>query len=91
MFKKKKENNKLKGVAVVAGVASVAAGFAAVALKDKKNQKKARDIVNQAQKKSSDLLETVKNKFKKVEAKKAKVSKSKKKTVVKSASKKTTK
>lgn len=79
MFTKKKNNNKLKGVAVVAGVASVAAGLTAVALRDKKTQKKASDFANQVHKKSSELLKTAKNKFKKIDAKKA---------VIKSVSKK---
>ena len=87
----KKKNNKLKKVAVAVGVASVAAGFAAAALKNKKNQKIARKFANQAQKNSLELLKSAKNKFKKVETKKSKVSKTKKKTVVKSTSKKTKK
>ncbi|HZJ18380.1 MAG TPA: hypothetical protein VFD45_02045 [Patescibacteria group bacterium] len=86
MFKKKKKNNKLKGVAITASVASVAAGLAAVALKDKKNQKKARDFVNNAYKKGSEILGDAKNQFKRMEEKKSKVKKTNKRTAVKSTS-----
>ncbi len=89
MFKKKNKHNKLKGAAVVMSVAGAAAGLAAVALKDKKNQKIAKELATKTQKRGITIINQAKSKFKKMQAKKGFLKKVEvKKTVVKKPAKK---